>query len=50
MVANRPRRTILPTEKAKAAQQVEHSEEEVMDNCSDDSDAGYIDSDEDYSD
>ncbi|KAJ7849879.1 hypothetical protein B0H13DRAFT_1905987 [Mycena leptocephala] len=50
MVANRPRRTILPTEKAKAAQQVEQSEEEAVDNCSDDSDDGYIDSDEDYSD
>ncbi|KAJ7919514.1 hypothetical protein B0H13DRAFT_1868436 [Mycena leptocephala] len=50
MVANRPRRTILPTEQAKAAQQVEQSEEEAVDNCSDDSDDGYIDSDEDYSD
>ncbi|KAJ7364499.1 hypothetical protein DFH08DRAFT_920925 [Mycena albidolilacea] len=49
MVANRPRRTILPTEKAKAAQQVEQPEEEEAVDCSDDSDDGYIDSDEDYS-
>ncbi|KAJ6588551.1 hypothetical protein B0H19DRAFT_1013424 [Mycena capillaripes] len=52
MVANRSRRTIIPTEKAKAVQQVEQPgiEEEAVDNCSDDSDDGYIDSDEDYSD
>ncbi|KAJ7328406.1 hypothetical protein DFH08DRAFT_815905 [Mycena albidolilacea] len=42
MVMNRPRRTILPTEKAKAAQQIEQPEdEEAVDNCSDDLDDGW---------
>jgi hypothetical protein len=50
IAANRARRIIQPTEKAKAAQEQSDVEEDTPSSCSDESDDGYIDSDDDYSD